>query len=63
MLSPIRSLNSDDTKADVDQPVSPMQALLEAKAHAYDCLAQIEQWNKKLQELNQRIAELSKLTS
>jgi len=29
------------------------------KAHAYDCLANIEMWKKELQVTNQRIAELS----
>ena len=28
------------------------------KADAYDCLAQIEQWQLKLQQVNQRIREL-----
>ena len=27
------------------------------KAHAYDCLANIEQWQKELQATNQKIAE------
>jgi hypothetical protein len=31
--------------------------LLEMKASAYDCLAQIEYLQKQLQEINQKIAE------
>jgi uncharacterized protein involved in exopolysaccharide biosynthesis len=31
--------------------------LIELKAQAYDCLAQIEYLQKQLQEINQKIAE------
>lgn len=34
------------------------QALRDAKAEAYDCLAQIQQWQQRLTELNARIASL-----
>lgn len=32
-------------------------SIIEKKAEAYDCLAQIEYLQKKLQEINQSIAE------
>lgn len=34
--------------------------LTELKAHAYDCLANIEQWQKELQITNQKIQEALK---
>jgi hypothetical protein len=38
-----------------------MEEIKELKAQAYDALAAIEFWQKKLAELNQKIAELNKL--
>lgn len=34
-----------------------MDELKEMKAEAYDCMVQIESWQKKLQEINIRIAK------
>jgi hypothetical protein len=34
--------------------------LTELKAAAYDCLSNIEFWQRKLQEINQQIAEEAK---
>ncbi len=35
-------------------------ALMTLKAEAYDCLAQVEQWQLKLRQVNEKIAELHK---
>ena len=34
--------------------------LLEMKAYAYDCIANMEFWQKELTSINQQIAELSR---
>jgi hypothetical protein len=37
----------------------PTQSITDLKAQAYDAIAQIEYWQKLLQELNKRIAEMA----
>ena len=32
--------------------------IVKLKADAYDCLAQVEQWQAKLRQVNEKIAEL-----
>jgi len=34
--------------------------ITELKAHAYDCIAQIERWKQELQKTNENIANLVK---